>query len=112
MFFYESNRTFVVFSYNANHGLLLLRSQNPNEHPTRVGILIQDVRAMEIRSWFSGVQIEAAGSSYLDAWASKPLEMMDPGGCVYAINGVGWDDYVVGGIARTNEDSGECSDPP
>ena len=111
MFSCASSRSFVVFSYNHSHGSLLLRSRKDNVHSTRVDILIQGVRAMEIRSWFNGIQIEEVDSSYLDAKTSKPLEMIEPGNCVYAVRGAGWNGYIVGGIARTSEDTGEYMDP-
>src|SRR4030081_3002378 len=49
---FKSDRKFSVVSYGVSHGPLLLRSGKNNEHQTRIDVLILDVRAMEIRSWF------------------------------------------------------------
>jgi hypothetical protein len=107
MFLYKSDRSFVVFSYSASHGLLLLRSRKSNQHSTRVDILIEDVRAMEARSWFNGIEIEEVDPSHLDDRGGKPLEMMEPGNKAYSIRGNDWWGYINGGIARTHEDDGE-----
>ena len=51
--------------------------------PTRLDILFQDVRAMEVRAWFDGIRIEEAEPQYLEKQASKPDELIEPGtGCI------------------------------
>ena len=58
---YESDRLFSVFGYSMCHGLLLLRSGKSNEYPnTRVDVLFQDVRAIEIRASFKGIESRKA----------------------------------------------------
>jgi hypothetical protein len=54
----EFKRSFVVFSYYMGHGVLLLRSRKTLEHPTRIDILFKDVRAIEIRAWFNGFELQ------------------------------------------------------
>jgi hypothetical protein len=109
---YESNRTFSVFGYAMSHGVLLLRSGKSNETPTtRVDIMFQDVRALEIRAWFKGIRIEEVDATYLEGQNSKPEEMIEHGNVVYALTSSGWRGFIVGGIVRFHEDDGDLSGP-
>lgn len=107
----ESDRKFSVFSYGASHGLLLLRSGKEGGHTTRIDILIQDVRAMEIRSWFQGLKITEVGQEYLGGFRSNPIEMIELGSRVYAVRGHGWSGFVVGGIVSVREDDRDFMAP-
>ena len=108
---FESSRTFVIFSYGMSHGLLLLRSRKTEQAQTRLDILFQDVRAMEIRAWFEGVKIEEVGPEFLQPRSSNPAEMIEPGNKVYSLSGVGWSGFVVAGIMQLKEDEEEFLAP-
>src|SRR6267142_1236814 len=96
---FTSDRSFVVFSYAMSHGLLLLRSRRlPPAIPTRLDILFQDVRALEIRCWFEGLRIEEADIKFLRGTRSNPVALIEDGNKVYALNSSGWTGFVVGGI--------------
>jgi hypothetical protein len=101
---YKSDRKFSLFSYLVSHGPLLIRSGKSYEHPTRVDILITDVRAMEIRSWFEGLEITEVDREYLREFRSNPVEMIEPGNRVYALRGISWQGFVVGGALYVRED--------
>jgi hypothetical protein len=106
-----SDRKFSVFSYAISHGLLLLRSGKTNEHHTRIDVLIRDVRAIEIRSWFEGLEIREVDREYLREFRSNPLEMIEPGNRVYALSGKGWQGFIVGGTVSVQEDKGDYMAP-
>lgn len=110
---YESDRLFSMFGYSMSHGLLLLRSGKSNETPTtRVDILFQDVRAMEMRAWFKGIRIEEVDDpQFLDGQLSKPAEMIEPGNKIYVLVSVGCRGFIVGGIVQVKEDDGELFGP-
>jgi hypothetical protein len=110
---YKSDRLFSVFGYSMSHGLLLLRSGKSNENPTtRVDILFQDVRAMEVRVWFKGITIEEVDDlNFLEDQRSRPAEMIEPGNKAYALISHGWRGFIVGGIVRFKEDDGELFGP-
>lgn len=110
---YESDRTFSIFGYSMSHGLLLLRSGKSNEHAnTRVDVLFQDVRALEIRAWFKGIRIEEAESpEFLKDQRSKPAQMIEPGNKIYSLNSSGWEGFVIAGLVQFIEDSGELFGP-
>jgi hypothetical protein len=108
---FKSDRKFSVFSYGISHGLLLLRSGKTDEHNTRIDVLIRDVRAMEIRSWFEGLEITEADREYLREFRSNPIEMIEPGNRVYALWGKGWQGFIVGGILSVQEDESEYMAP-
>jgi hypothetical protein len=107
-----SDRSFVVFSYAMSHGLLLLRSRKlPPATPTRLDILFQDVRALEIRCWFDGLTIEETDVHFLEGARSIPAPLMEHGNKVYALKSSGWVGFVVGGIVSFHEDQGELFEP-
>jgi hypothetical protein len=108
---FKSDRTFVVFSYSAERGLLLLRSRKTNVFLSRIDVLIQDVRAMEIRSWFEGLEIIEVGLDYLNQFRSDPIKMVEPGNRVYALNGNSWQGFIVGGIITVGEDDADYVAP-
>jgi hypothetical protein len=107
---FKSDRKFSIFSYEASHGLLLLRSGKTNEHHTRIDVLVRDVRAMEIRSWFEGFEIVEEDREYLREFRSNPIEMIEPGNKVYALRGTWWRGFIVAGILLAQEDDGEYMD--
>ena len=108
---FKSDRKFSVFSYGVGHGPLLLRSGTTDEHHTRIDVLILDVRAMEIRSWFEGLEIALVDQDYLGDFRSRPAEMMEPGLNIYAISGKGWQGFVVGGKLCVHEDEAGFTAP-
>jgi hypothetical protein len=100
-----------VFSYGISHGPLLLRSGKTDEHHTRIDVLILDVRAMEIRSWFEGFEITEVDRDYLRNFRSNPIEMMQIGLSVYALSGKGWQGFIVGGNLCVHEDEADFTAP-
>ena len=107
MFLFESERDFEVISYSASHGLLLLRSKRTMDQSTRVDILFQDVRAMEMRLWSKGIKIEQVDPSYVLNQRSVPQAMIEPGNIVYSLSGSDWSGYLLAGIVRTIEEEEE-----
>jgi hypothetical protein len=109
---FRSERKFSVFSYGISHGPLLLRSGKTAEHRTRIDVLFQDVRALEIRAWFDGLEITEVDRDYLDGFRSNPLEMLEqPGLKVFALDGKGWQGFVVAGGVLLHEDEADFMDP-
>ena len=108
---FSSDRRFSVYSYSVSHGRLLLRSGKSNKCATRIDILFHDVRGMEIRSWFDGIEITEESPKLLENFASNPSILLELGNKVYSLKGVGWNGYVLGGILRTHEDDGEFFGP-
>jgi hypothetical protein len=108
---FKSDRKFSVFSYSVSHGPLLLRSGRTDEHHTRIDVLMLDVRAMEIRSWFEGFEIALVDQDYLRDFRSRPAEMMEPGLNVYAISGKEWQGFIVGGKLFVHEDEADFMAP-
>jgi hypothetical protein len=91
-----------------SHGLLLLRSRkSPPGAPTRLDILFQDVRALEVRCWFDGLTIEETDVDFLKDFHSNPAQMIEPGNKIYLLKSRDWFGFIVGGIMRTHEDDGE-----
>jgi hypothetical protein len=80
---YTSNKSFVVYSYECGRGLLLIRSRKQKAGDKRIDILFQDVRAMEIRSWFDGLRISEVGPEFLSERQSRPTSLIEVGNRVY-----------------------------
>jgi hypothetical protein len=108
---FKSDRKFSVVGYGASHGPLLLRSGRTDEHHTRIDVLILDVRAMEIRSWFDGLEIALVDPDYLRDFRSRPADMMQVGLNAYAITGKGWQGFIVGGKLCVHEDEADFTAP-
>jgi hypothetical protein len=108
---FRSDRQFSIYGYGISHGPLLLRSGKTNKHHTRIDVLILDVRAMEIRSWFEGFEIAEVDEDYLRGFRSNPIEMMQSGVKVYALSGKGWQGFIVGGNLCVHEDEADFSAP-
>lgn len=111
MSIFESSRKYSIVSYGHRHGLLLLRSGRDDEHSTRVEVLFQDVRAMEIRCWTEGLYIEEISAERLDGFASNPRQMLEPGVRAYSVRGQDWHGFVLGGVLNSAEDEGSYWDP-
>ncbi|MDQ0473501.1 hypothetical protein [Labrys wisconsinensis] len=106
---FQSDRDFFVVSYDASHGLLLLRSAKTNEIPTRIDVLFNDVRAMEIRCFINnGLKIGIEDRKYLFNFQSNPLEMVEFSLKIYSLLGHGWKGFVIGNIFTTTEDTGHA----
>jgi hypothetical protein len=106
-----SPRRFVISIYLHGRGLLLLRSNRTNENSTRIDVLIQDVRAMEMRCWSDGITIEEVGPEFLAGFRSNPAEMIERGMKVYSVSGSDWQGFVLGGIVTTQEGEGDPVGP-
>jgi hypothetical protein len=78
---------------------------------TRLDILFQDVRAMEIRSWFDGVKIDEVEPEYLKTSRSDPAALMETGNRVFRLIGNGWEGFILAGIVSFHEDDEEFQAP-
>ena len=108
---YSSDRKFILFSYDASHGLLLLRSGKTNTAQTRIDILFHDVRSMELRGSTDGLTIVQEQPEYLARFASTPLALVEDGLVAYRVGNDVWSGYVLGGVVRTAEDDREFFEP-
>ena len=108
---FKSERKFSLMSYAAGHGPLLLRSGKTDNYPTRLDVLILDVRAMEIRSWFEGIEIRQVDHGYLQGFPSNPTDLIEEGLNVYALSGRGWQGFILGGRLLVHEDEADMMAP-
>ena len=108
---FTSDRRFVMVSYSASHGLLLLRSRKDLSSSKRLDLLFQDVRALEIRSWFEGIEVTEVDPADLAHFSSNPAQMIEPGNRAYRLTGKNWSGYVVGGLFQKGEDDLGPMDP-
>jgi hypothetical protein len=92
---FESERQFLLGSYAASHGLLLFRSVKTNASPTRIDVLFQDVRALDVRAWAEGLKVEISDVELLKNYPSNPAEMLETGLVVFKVSGRGWEGFIV-----------------
>lgn len=90
---------------------MLFRSGKTPEYPTRIDVLFKDVRAMELRAWFSRLEITEVDPEFLLDTPSKGHELMEVGNRVYRIDGGCWSGFIVGGAVFVHEDEGELFQP-
>ena len=107
---YNSARKFIIFSYSASHGLLLLRSAKRTSDDTRCDVVFHDVRAMELRASSDGITIAEVDLAYLARFKSTPLDMIQPGLVAYSVGNERWSGFVLGGVVRTAEDRADFFD--
>jgi len=67
-------------------------------------ILFQDVRSMDIRSWFDGIEIIETNIDFIKQFPSNPKTTIEPGNKIYALYGADWLGYIVAGIVSIGED--------
>lgn len=108
---FSSHRPFQLVSYSGDRGTLLLRSRQYADKETRIDVLFQDVRALEIRCWTEGLEIVLESPEYLDQFASRPRQLLEPGNLVYAVTGRGWHGFILGGALTAAEDRRKPGDP-
>jgi len=86
----------VLSNYVANGSLRLLGERSKSAGPA-VEILVEDVRALELRTRFDGIRIEEADKAFLRQFPSKPENVLELGSRIYALRGRDWLGFVVGG---------------
>lgn len=109
---FASDRFFAVHRYEQPHGLLLFRSlKGRHGASTRIDVLFQDVRALEIRFWTSGLQIDELDVAQVVRAASNPIALMEPGNRVFGLSGDGWSGFILGGVVSTSESEDDDNAP-
>jgi len=93
---FQSDQAFVLSNYVANGSLRLLGERSKSAGPA-VEILVEDVRALELRTRFDGIRIEEADKAFLRQFPSKPENVLELGSRIYALRGRDWLGFVVGG---------------
>lgn len=106
----EFNRPFVLFSYQASHGLLVFRSGKSSDHSCRVDVVFQDVRSLECRSHLSSLHIEEVASDVLPDSPNKPLEFMSDDHKIYRLCDGDCEGYVIAVAVFRYEDEREFFD--
>lgn len=77
----------------------------------RIDPLFKDVRIMELRAWFSRLEITETDAGFLRGTPSRGHELMEVGNRVFRVEGGGWSGFVVGGAVVALEDDGEFFQP-
>ncbi|WP_329275233.1 hypothetical protein [Streptomyces sp. NBC_01451] len=103
---FESDREFLVWSFNASHRQLILRS-NPDRIArtnTRVEIYFGHVEFMSLRSTYSGIMLSEAGPDEVLEISSRVPDGLRPSG-IYLLGG-DFTSFVLS--ARPAWREGEC----
>lgn len=103
----------MLSSFSAGgHGGLVFRSGKDGDHSTRLNCVFVDVAALETRCWFSGLVVEEVDRRYLSRFASKPIEMLEPGVRVFRVSSPGaWEGYVLASGFLICEDEKNVMEP-
>ncbi len=103
-------RTFQLWEYQVGHAQLLLRSPKEGAHLTRLEIAFKNVQAVKIPTLIRDLSIgiadtEPSAAALAEAGTAVRTSL------VFAIDGSGFQGYVIAGIAFGHEDEGEYFDP-
>lgn len=104
-------RTFQLWAYSVGMGRLLLRSTKTGTFPTRIDVLFQNVKAMQVPATvFEGLVVTEADEELAARIESETglLRGDDRFFCLESAHRVG---YVVAGVMVSQEDAGEFFDP-
>jgi hypothetical protein len=108
---FESNRVFGLYSFEGPHSKLLLRSMKSTVDPKRIDILFFMTKAMEIRTLFDGLKIFETDVSFLDAFDSKPAELIKSPNRVCRLVSNAWEGFIVATEVYYKEDDELYSAP-
>jgi hypothetical protein len=104
-------RVFQVWAFTVGMNRLLLRSTKSETHPTRVDVLFQNVKAMNLPTQLDGLVVTEAG-------AAREIEIIEETGLLpgegtvfFEVESSGRIGFVVAGVVVEDEDEGEFFEP-
>jgi hypothetical protein len=104
-------RIFQLWAYTVGMGRLLLRSTKSETFPTRVEVLFQNVKAIQLPTVLEGLVITDADPELTKEIEAETGLTCDGGVRLFSLrtsHGVG---YVVAGVMVSDEDEGEYFEP-
>jgi len=110
--FFESDRSFAIFSYEVSHSYVLLRSMvfkttAPN---TRIDLAFFSPKLISIRTHFTGIRIEEVDMEELKNNPLNHEQVMEKGLRAYRFTGQDWTGFILAGAFYVHEDEFGFSD--
>lgn len=103
---FRSGRTFRLWTYTVSHRQLLLRSLKTESHPTRIEVLVKDVRYVALPTTMEGLTFHRCDASEVP----PELSSLSPEGPWVRVGSGGVTGYVAG-VAFVSEDELDYDDP-
>jgi hypothetical protein len=106
----EPARVFQMWAYSVGMGRLLLRSTKTGNFPTRIDVLFQNVKAMQVPTVFDGLVVTEADDEFAARIETETGLLRDDNRffCLETAHRVG---YIVAGVMVREEDGGEYFGP-
>lgn len=104
-------RAFQVWAYTVGMGRLLLRSTKSETFTTRVDVLFQNVKAMNLGTQLDGLVVSRADEPLAARITEETGLLPDEDALFFRVESADRTGYVVAGAMAEDEDSGEYFEP-
>ena len=104
-------RRFQLWAYAAGMGRLLLRSPKGEGSVTRVDVLFQNVKALQLATSLPGLTGTEPDAQQHQRIADATGLLPDEGTRFFVLTGASYEGYVVAGVCVQAEDDGEYFEP-
>ena len=109
---FSSDRDFVLQEYRNNGAQLVIRSPKGYNGARRIDISFRDVRAMELRCWTRGINVEEIHIDGACSSNTNPGEIVDENSRCFLISSAEWTGFVVASDCAIVLDNRGPDDPP
>ena len=104
-------RVFQLWAFTVGMGRLLLRSTKSGSFGTRVDVLFQNVKAINLPTHLDGLVVTVAGPEFQERIVEATGLLPDADTTFFEIECSGRRGFVVAGVAVQDEDEGEFFEP-
>ena len=104
-------RVFQVWAFTVGMGRLLLRSTKSGSFGTRVDVLFQNVKAINLPTYLDGLIVTVAGPEAEKQITEATGLLPDSDTTFFEVDCSGRRGFVVAGVAVQDEDEGEVFEP-
>jgi hypothetical protein len=104
-------RQFQLWAYAVGMRRLLLRSNQTESNPTRIDVLFQGVRAINLPTSVNGLRISEAREEEQRRISGQTGLLADDDNRFYVVSGQSFSGYVIASLCVEIEDDGSYDDP-
>jgi len=104
-------RVFQLWAFTVGMGRLLLRSTKSGSFGTRVDVLFQNVKAINLPTYLDGLVVTVAGPEFQERIVEATGLLPDADTTFFEVECSGRRGFVVASVAVQDEDEGEFFEP-
>lgn len=109
--FDRSDRVFQLWAYTVGMSRLLLRSTKSDQFGSRIDVVFQNVKAIQLLSVLHGIVIARADDAEAERITRETGLLPDVDREFFSVYGSNYVGYVVAGVVVACEDAGEYFEP-